>query len=305
MSIQNRNENQPEIVLDFEDQSAAPAPDRLLEVREPLYGGRVTTWYEFVPSGYREGQAIPLVLQMHGGGGDGLRDANGTEWRRVAEERGFLVVYPNSHEYGRWECSDEEIETLCSLIDRVCQRYTVDRTRVYMQGMSNGEMITTAFVLEHPELLAAAGFVCGPLPKEMLPHPPIAPLSCVQLRGEKDVRFGQRMDFEKDDPYRPKSSMNDYNRRLWMAANHTGENPRMFLRGKDNFFLYTGPEADLLYWEVKDMGHRCLFLFQYDLCKILVHAVCKAAHKAGKPVRNGRIDFTPQGRFYAAYLFLR
>ncbi len=55
MSIQNRNENQPEIVLDFEDQSAAPAPDRLLEVREPLYGGRVTTWYEFVPSGYREG----------------------------------------------------------------------------------------------------------------------------------------------------------------------------------------------------------------------------------------------------------
>ena len=256
MSIRNRNLYTPEIRVNFEAQKPIGPEPELIRVSETLYEDRTTVWYEYVPSGYRPGVPIPLVLQMHGGGGDGLRDALETDWHRIAEEKGFLVVYPNSHRYGRWECDDADIETVRRLILRICERYTVDRSRIYMQGLSNGDMITTAFVLEHPEMLAAAGFIAGPLPKEMLPHLPKGPLPCIQIRGEKDVRFGQKMDFETDDVYRPKSEMNDYNRRMWMHANRTAESPELYLRGKDNFLVYRGEEADLIYWEVKDMGHR-------------------------------------------------
>lgn len=65
------------------------------------------------------------------------------------------------------------------------------------------------------------------------------------------------MGFEKNDVCKPKSLMNDFNRRMWMSVNQTVETPEMFIQGKDNFFLYKGPECDLIYWEVKDMGHRC------------------------------------------------
>lgn len=255
MYIQNRNLYVPEIRMDFEDQPSIGPEPQLVEVRETLYADRVTTWYAYVPTCYREGTALPLVLQMHGGGGDGLADALGTDWARLAEERGFLVVFPSSNRYGRWECDEADIETLRRLIESVCRRYTVDRTRIYMQGMSNGDMITTAFALEHPELLAAVGYIAGPLPKEMLPHMPKAPLPCIQIRGEKDVRFGQKMEFERGDVYAPKSAMNDFSRCMWMQANHTAQVPQMFLQGKDNFFVYSGP-CDVLYWEVKDMGHR-------------------------------------------------
>lgn len=178
------------------------------------------------------------------------------------------MVYPNSHSYGRWECDEADIKTICCLIERLCQRYTIDRTRIYMQGMSNGEMMTTAFVLEHPELLVAAGFIAGPLPAEMLPHMPKGPMPCIQIRGEKDVHF-PHMGFEKGDVYKPKSIMNDFNRRMWMTANQTVETPEMFIRGKDNFFLYRGTECDLIYWEVKDMGHRypaCVAEYFWDYC---------------------------------------
>ena len=220
-----------------------------------IYENRITTWYEYIPSCYQSGTPVPLVLQMHGGCGDGLRDALETDWHRVAEENGFIVAYPNSHRYGRWECDDTDIETIRRLIWRMCECYTIDCTRIYMQGMSNGDMITTAFVLEHPEMLAAAGFIAGLLPQEMLPHLPKGPLPCIQIRGEKDVRFGQRMEFEEGDVYRPKSLMNDYNRRMWMTANYTAQVPEMYLRGKDKFFVYHG-DCDLIYWEDKDMGHR-------------------------------------------------
>ena len=179
MSIPNRNIYTPEIRMDFENQPSIGPEPKLVEVRETLYADRITTWYAYVPTSYREGTALPLVLQMHGGGGDGLADALGTDWARLAEERGFLVVFPSSHRYGRWECDEADIETLRRLIESVCQRYTVDRTRTYMQGVSNGDMITTAFALEHPEVLAAVGYIAGPLPKEMLPHMPKAPLPCI------------------------------------------------------------------------------------------------------------------------------
>ncbi len=256
MSISNRNIYKPEISVNFEVQMPIGTEPELIEVSENLYENRMTIWYEYVPSSYQAGVAVPLVLQMHGGSGDGLRDALETDWHRIAEEKGFIVVYPNSHRYGRWECDEADIETIRRLIVRICARYTIDTSRIYMQGMSNGDMITTAFVLEHPELLAAAGFIAGPLPKEMLPHLPKGPLPCIQIRGEKDVRFGQKMEFEKSDVYRPKSEMNDYNRRMWMTANHVMETPEMYLHGKDNFFVYQGDPCDLIYWEVKDMGHR-------------------------------------------------
>ena len=256
MSIQNRNAYRPEIRLDFEAQRPIGEEPRLIEVRENLYEDRETTWYEYVPASYRPDMPIPLVLQMHGGGGDGLRDALETDWHRVAEEKGFLVVYPTSYRYGRWECDDADIETIRRLILRVCQRYAVDTGRIYMQGISNGDMITTAFALEHPEMLAAAGFVVGALPKEMLPHLPRGSLPCIQLRGEKDVRFGQRMDFDTSDVYAPKSQMNDYNRRMWMEANHATGSPEVYLRGKDNVIVYRGDPCDVIYWEIKDMGHR-------------------------------------------------
>lgn len=94
-----------------------------------------------------------------------------------------------------------------------------------MQGMSNGAMITTAFVL---------------------PHPPKGALPCIQIRGEKDVRL-LHQNFERGDAYEPKSAINDFNRCMWMETNHTERTPESYLLGKDNFLIYRGLSCDLIY----------------------------------------------------------
>ena len=66
MSISNRNIYKPEISVNFEAQMPIGAEPELMEVSENLYEDRMTIWYEYVPSSYQSGIAVPLVLQMHG-----------------------------------------------------------------------------------------------------------------------------------------------------------------------------------------------------------------------------------------------
>ena len=40
-----------------------------------------------------------------------------------------------------------------------------------------------------------------------------------------------------------------------------------------------------------------LLSFQHQLCKILIHAICKATHKTGKSICNGSIDLMFQSGY--------
>ena len=48
-----------------------------------------------------------------------------------------------------------------------------------------------------------------------------------------------------------------------------------------------------------------LLSFQHQLCKILIHAICKATHKTGESICNGSIDLMFQSGFYFVDLILR
>lgn len=136
-------------------------PISRLQVRQAeLVPGQVNTWYEYIPERYEAGgEPVPLVVQLHGGGQDGRRWASLTMWHLMAERENLIVVYPNSPQYGCWMCDDTDVQYLYDLIERLCDCYRIDRSRIYMQGMSNGDMMTLAFTMKHPEVLAAAGYM--------------------------------------------------------------------------------------------------------------------------------------------------
>jgi len=243
-------------VVPFEAMNRMPPLERLTEQRAEIVPGMMNVWYEYVPASYDASVAVPLVIQLHGGGQDGRRWASQTAWHALADKHGFIVVYPNSPVYGLWRCNDEDIQYLCDLIEHLTGCYSIDRTRVYMQGMSNGDMMTLAFTMKHPELLAAAAFMTGPSPEAALEgERPVGPLPILQMRGELDVNFG--LTPETEDVYANRYHMNDLNRELWMPVNGAEDVlPSLSIQGKDNFLCWPGKHAPIIDWEVQGMGHR-------------------------------------------------
>ncbi len=242
--------------VNFESKTRLPPISGLTECRAALVPGMVNIWYEYLPACYDGKTALPLVVQVHGGGNDGRRWADFTLWHVLAERLGLIVIYPNSPDYGSWHCDDRDVDYLYKLIGVVEEKYNIDRSRVYMQGMSNGDMMTLAFTLQHPEVLAAAGYSTGPSAEIYVgDERPVGALPAIQMRGEYDIIFRQT---ENDplDVFETRYRINDFNRELWVEANGLDALPTMTLRGKDNFLRFAGKNADLINWEIVGCGHR-------------------------------------------------
>lgn len=59
------------------------------------HDGRQRSYLLYVPTNYRSGRPIPLVMVFHGGGGNAYGMARKTGIDRLAEQYSFIVVYPN------------------------------------------------------------------------------------------------------------------------------------------------------------------------------------------------------------------
>lgn len=174
-----------DFLKDFGACFVAPNPLKTLEVHAQLPDGREHWWLECIPDSYDGRSAVPLVLELHGGSRDPYTWIGETSWPLVAAMEGFLLVYPCSPTEMTWNPGNDE-EYLRDLIFHVCEKYNVDKTRIYMNGMSMGDMETLAFSYKYPEMLAAVCNFNGPTPEAMQPGSPTGVLPVMQVRGEMD-----------------------------------------------------------------------------------------------------------------------
>src|SRR5437867_4830344 len=57
--------------------------------------GQKREYLLYVPRSYDRSKPTPLVISMHGAGGWPVQQMNFSEWNRVADQNGFIVVYPS------------------------------------------------------------------------------------------------------------------------------------------------------------------------------------------------------------------
>lgn len=142
--------------------------------------GRTRDYRVHVPASLN-GTPKALVFVLHGGGGSGVAVADtGTHplsvFRTVADREGFVVVYPGGvpaldGQDGWVDCRADNLVSsgvddvgfLAALIERVRGQYALSATRVFMAGGSNGAMMTQAFAISRPELVAAVASSGGSL----------------------------------------------------------------------------------------------------------------------------------------------
>ena len=131
-------------------------------------------WDVFVPSCYRpeEEKVYPLVVAIHGFSCNSEYFEMTSDWQRLAEERGFFVVFASAYprNIGRarfpvpgwsvWPMLQEGVDETVyfkELLDTTMRDYRIDRERVYAAGHSNGGRMTQTLMRKMPERFAAFG----------------------------------------------------------------------------------------------------------------------------------------------------
>ena len=151
-------------------------------ISQVVAGETITREYiVHVPSGYQEGDNLPLVIVYHGFGGCAFYMSDETGGLNdVADEEGFFVAYPQAayrpaKEDTYWEPGfnggesiyEDDIYFTEQLIGHIDEEFSVDLSRVYASGYSNGGMLTYSLACLRGDLFSGVCVMSGALLDEM------------------------------------------------------------------------------------------------------------------------------------------
>lgn len=144
--------------------------DRLTWTTGPASAPLVREAWVYEPLSRPPGNALPLVMAFHGGGGTALPFADRTGLAAAAEARGYVVVVPQGHE-GSWNYGGQMTEAatrkavddmaFVSALMGALGPYNVHPTRRFVAGLSAGGMMAYRVACESPHRFRAIGAVAS------------------------------------------------------------------------------------------------------------------------------------------------
>ncbi len=114
----------------------------------------------YVPENYTPSRDWPLIISLHGAYGRG--DHYIWSWLRPAKSKGYMVLSPKSVDV-TWSVLRPPLDvgSITGMFDEVCAAYAVDRSRVYLSGLSDGGTFTYLLGLTRPDMFAGIAPVAG------------------------------------------------------------------------------------------------------------------------------------------------
>lgn len=154
--------------------------------------GAVRTYYIYTPKSYSSSRPMPLVLVFHGDDGSGRSISNVSRFNELAEQKGFIVVYPDGIDH-KWSLRKkgkrniDDISFVKNLINHLQQVRNIDKRRIYATGFSRGGILTQALTCQLSDQIAAFASVAGSLPMRLEQTcQPLLPVSILMINGTND-----------------------------------------------------------------------------------------------------------------------
>ena len=133
-------------------------------------------YFVYTPENYQVGTAVPLIVMLHGCLQTPLDLAIGTQMNQLAEQYHFIVAYPQQTSLNNlslcWNWFDPanqvrgggEPGILAGIVKEIeshTDRWTIDRHRIYVTGISAGGAMSVILGATYPDIFAAIGVHSG------------------------------------------------------------------------------------------------------------------------------------------------
>jgi polyhydroxybutyrate depolymerase len=144
------------------------------------FGGLERTYRIHIPPSYDKARLLPLLIALHGGGGTGKKMEKLTlgGFNKLSDQEGFIVVYPDGIEkhwndgrenvnYRAHREKVDDVGFISALIDDLTKERNIDRSRVYVTGISNGAMMSFRLACQLSQMITAIAPVAGAMPENL------------------------------------------------------------------------------------------------------------------------------------------
>ena len=124
----------------------------------------------YVPASYSAATSVPLVFNFHGYASNAYEQMWYGDFRSIADTAGFIIVHPEgtldntgtTHwNVGTGISTVDDIGFTSALIDSISAEYSINLSRVYSTGMSNGGFMSFQLACELSDRIAAVASVTG------------------------------------------------------------------------------------------------------------------------------------------------
>lgn len=237
---------------------------------------------------------LPVVLVLHGGGGNAKQMMKYSKFNNTADKGTFIAVYPEGYKknWSDGRIGDElpvnrdDVKFISMLIDSLFAKYNIDTSRIYATGISNGGFFSIYLAYKLSNRILAIAPLCAAIPKNLKDKfIPQNPVSMMLINGTEDklVRYdGGSVGFREGD--RGESISTDETIKIWVKNNNCSGSPVEEkipdVNKKDECrairYSYTGGinNSEVVLIKIEGGGHTWPGRSQY-LPKFIVGTVCK------------------------------
>lgn len=154
--------------------SAGEVVDQVYK-KKTFEGSKDRQYSVFLPEDQENGEALPLVVVLHGCNQTHRDIMNDTRFNDLAEDEKFIVVYPFITSYdglrytncwGYWFENEihqgrGEVADIAGIITEVQNAYSIESNRIHITGLSSGGAMATAVMVAYSEIIASGAPAAG------------------------------------------------------------------------------------------------------------------------------------------------
>jgi polyhydroxybutyrate depolymerase len=138
--------------------------------------GRERQYMIHLPPSFSGAKKLPVIFAFHGGGGEYKKTIRYYNLNNLADENGYIVVYPNavnkawsmrgvSSRVKNVDDGVDDVKFISSLLDYLIEHYKTDSNHIFCTGISRGGIFSLFLAWQLSDRITAIAPVCASIPQ--------------------------------------------------------------------------------------------------------------------------------------------